>query len=438
MVSEHGDDSPLILLANFASAVTVDLGESEVVRKWSAQAPRKLWLARPGDVLITPVPLSDAFVRYASDLLGMPDGAIDIVVAPDLPDMGTGEAVGHHGLMDLLRGFARRHPGTRLLPTVLDAPSVALAAALGIPVSPFACDLVDPGVVRSVIRLNTKSGFRRVAEELGIRIPEGATCRGDGLPRAVSELLARHERVVLKADRSAGGHGLRFLSRDDPVTVEPGTGSWVVERFVRHTKEVSVMCAAEPTGPRVLFTGEMRTRDGAFIGYRSPLCDVPDSTHRDLERWGLALGRHLGGHGYQGPYSIDALVAEDGTLYATESNVRRTATTTPHAMVTRLSRSSRSGDAGGGSGGGRGGGPQPAWLIAKRHSSVSHTFPGALDLLDAAGLGYTPGRGEGIVLYADRPTAGTGWRYAVIGADPGRTEELEDGLVATLSLGGTH
>ncbi|KIF78123.1 hypothetical protein QR77_38615 [Streptomyces sp. 150FB] len=426
MVSEHGDDSPLIFLANFASAVTVDLGERDVVRRWSAQAPRKMWLSRPGDVLITPVPLSDAFVRYASGLLGMEHGAVDIVVAPDLPDMGTGEAVGHHGLTDLLRSLAQRHPGTRLLPTILDAPSVALAAALGVPVSPFARDLISPGVVHSVTRLNTKSGFRRAAEELGIRIPEGRACEGSDLPRAVSELLACHERVVVKADRSAGGHGLRFLSHDDPVSVEPQRSSWVVERFVRHTKEVSVMCLAEPTGPRILFTGEMRTRDGAFIGYRSPLCDVPDSTHRDLERWGLALGRHLGGHGYQGPYSIDALVAEDGTLYATESNVRRTATTTPHAMVTRLS------------GGGHGDGPQPAWLIAKRDSSVSHTFPGALKLLDAAGLSYTPGRGEGVVLYADRPAAGSEWRYAVIGSDPRRTEELEDSLVTTLRLGGTY
>jgi hypothetical protein len=425
MVSEHGAASPLVILANFASPVTVDLAEREVVREWSTQAPRKVWLGSPGDVLITPVPLSDAFVRYAGDLLGMPDGAIDIVVVPDLPGMGTGEAVGHHGLTDLLRSYAGRHPGTCLLPTILDDPAIALAAALGIPVSPFADGPVIPGVLQSVSRLNTKSGFRRVAEELDIRTPEGSTCHGDSLSRTVSELLACYERVVVKADRSAGGHGLRFVSHDDPLIVEPHpTGSWVVERFVRHTREVSVMCVAEPAAPRVLFTGEMRTRDGAFTGYRSPLCDVPDSTHQDLERWGLALGRHLTSHGYQGPYSIDALVAEDGTLYATESNVRRTATTTPHAMVTRLSRCED--------------GPQPAWLISKRGSSVRHTFPQALHLLDTAGLSYTPGRGEGVVLYADAPAAGAEWRYAVIGSDPRRTEELEDSLVTTLRLGGSH
>ncbi|MEU8699020.1 hypothetical protein AB0C61_15365 [Streptomyces sp. NPDC048680] len=56
MIAEHHDGAPLVLLANFASPVSVSLKASEAVRRWSAQAPRKIWLARPGDVLVTPVP----------------------------------------------------------------------------------------------------------------------------------------------------------------------------------------------------------------------------------------------------------------------------------------------------------------------------------------------------------------------------------------------
>ncbi|WP_181382838.1 hypothetical protein [Streptomyces sp. CG 926] len=41
------------------------------------------------------------------------------------------------------------------------------------------------------------------------------------------------------------------------------------------------------------------------------------------------LGRHLVDHGYSGPFGLDGLVDADGIAYASESNIRRTATTTP-------------------------------------------------------------------------------------------------------------
>ncbi|MFE7356907.1 peptide ligase PGM1-related protein [Streptomyces sp. NPDC057543] len=426
MIAEHDDDAPLVLLANFASPVPASLDASEAVRGWSAQAPRKIWLARPGDVLVSPVPLSEDFLRYAGLLLGLPHDTVEVVVVPDLPGTGMPEAIRHHGLGETLMSLARRHPGTRLLPIVLDGASVALAAELGIQVYPFASGRPGACVLSAVDRLNTKTGFRAVAHARGIRMPEGRVCRGDELPDAVARMVSWFGRAVVKADRSAGGLGMRFFSRHDPAVAaeQDGSGLWVVERCVRHTKEVSVQCVVEAAGPRVMFSGEILTRDGSFTGYRSPLRDVPSGTIAELEGWGLALGQHLAAHRYAGPYGIDALLGADGTLYATESNVRRTATTTPHAMVTRLSHAAKR--------------PTPAWLIAKRTTRAPHTFSQAVQRLHTTGLAYGPAHGEGVILYtgsAGRPTGPSPhWRYAVLGHDRPRIEELESELATVLDL----
>ncbi|WP_407561761.1 peptide ligase PGM1-related protein [Streptomyces sp. 184] len=421
MTSPHHDE-PLIIFANFASAIAVDLRERDILRQWSEQAPREIWLARPGDVLVTPVPLSDAFVTYACSLMRIPRTSFDVVTVPDLPGVPMATAIRRSGLTGLLGRFAARHPGTGLLPIALDAPTLALADDLGVSVSPY--DRTGPRVSAAALAetslLNTKAGFRERAGRLGMRLPRARTCRGPELPGAVREVVAAHGRAVVKRDRSAGGHGIRFVSRRDPgVAAEPDDGElWVVEEYVEHTASVSVQYEVGPDGPRMLFHGEMDTHQGSFTGYRSPLVAPADSSVEELGGWALALGRHLAAHGYRGPYGIDAVLTAGGTVYATESNVRRTATTTPHAMFTRLRRAV--------------GRPAPAWMMARRTSAAPHTLPAALERLHATGLAYDAGRGDGVVLYAGHADHAHDWRYALLGADRDHLAELDTRLATAM------
>ncbi|MFI9103322.1 peptide ligase PGM1-related protein [Streptomyces fildesensis] len=405
-------DQPLVILANFASDIAIDLQQSAILRQWSLQAPREIWLARPGDVLVTPVPLSPAFIRYACSLLDMPIDAISILTVPDVAGEAIADTVRSTRTLTSLRDLVAQRTGYRLLPTALDSATVALAADLDIPISPY--DLgtrgASPDAVAVTALLNTKAGFRTAAQDLGMRLPAGRLCDGSRLPAVARELIGAYQEIVVKPDRSAGGHGLRFISgRDLPLAAESAAGQWVVEEFLADCRSVSAQFHTGEDEPRVLFSGEMSTRDGAFTGYRSPLPDVPERTVKELERWGLDLGDHLAARGYRGPYSIDAMVARHGRLYATEANVRRTATTTPHAMITRLLPSS----------------PTPAWLMGTRRADRVHTFLEAVDLLAAAGLAYDPGTGAGVLLYADAPADGISWRYAITAPDPDRIPQLD-------------
>ncbi|MFF8275968.1 peptide ligase PGM1-related protein [Streptomyces lateritius] len=424
---------PVVVFANFLSDLAVDLEESGALAQWAEQAPRKAWLLRPGDVLVTPVPVSEAFLRYVGGLTRVPADEVTVVEVPSAaggsPSVGAvpmGQALREAGLTERLRTLADGSGGA-LLPTALDASAVTLARDLGITVRPFPTVEAAAAALEVTRRLNTKAGFREVAAELGVRLPDGRVCRRGEVHETVRALLRTYDRVVVKPDRSAGGHGLRFVSRGDPTWTEHALepvggpdGTWVVEECVDVAESVSVQLEVSPAGTRPLYSGVMRTSRGAYTGYASPLPPASRHVSEELERWGRALGGHLARCGYAGPLGLDAMVTTDGTLLAGESNVRRTATTTVQAMVDRLGALS--------------GRPPRAWSVGKGRARRRFGFQEAVDRLTGHGLAFDPARGEGVVLYADAPPDGHSWRYAVIGEYGDGVAEQEARLAAALEF----
>ncbi|MEU7555071.1 peptide ligase PGM1-related protein [Streptomyces sp. NPDC044571] len=407
---------PLLLYANLVSDLAVDLDERDVLRTWAEQAPREVWMLYPGDVLVSPVPVGEEFLAYACGLTGIPPESVTVVDLPQAFGAVDGEAR-HHGAVARVRRASGGRPVGAVLPTALDASAVALADGLGVPLAPYASAAAAGAALEVTRLLNTKAGFRNVARELGMRLPDGRVCRREELAGAVRNLLLTHEQVVVKPDRSAGGHGLRFLSAaagewnpDDLAPVGGAGASWVVEERIDVACSVSIQLETGPHGPRPVFSGEMRTDEGSFTGYVSPLTPPLAHAGPTLEKWGRALGGFLAEHGYAGPFSLDAMVSADGSLFAGESNVRRTATTTPQAMVTRLAATAASAATSASAAGAR----EPAWATGKVQAPRPYRFDEAVTRLHADGTAYDPASGEGVVLYAGAPPDGRTWRYAVI------------------------
>ncbi|MEV7728697.1 peptide ligase PGM1-related protein [Streptomyces sp. NPDC087917] len=420
--------APMVVFANFLSDLAVDLDEGEILTQWARQAPRKAWLLGPGDVLVTPVPLGPEFLRYVYELTAVPPESVAVVTVPPAGAVPLARAVEEAGLAEHLRALAGDR-GAALLPTALDASAIAFARRIGIAVHPYRSVEAAEGALTTTMSLNTKAGFREVAGRLGMRLPAGRTCRRQQVEGVARELLRDYRRVVVKPDRSAGGHGMRFVSRDDLGggaalaldAIGGPDGLWVVEACLDVVESISIQLDVSASGTRALFSGAMRTAQGSFTGYVAPL--PPSCAHvaGELAAWGEALGRHLADQGYAGPFALDALVDTDGVAYANESNIRRTATTTPHAMVTRLTAASSN--------------RRPAWALSKGRAHRPLDFAGALARLRAAGRAFDPQRGEGVVLYADEPPDGVSWRYAVIGASAGDVEEEEAAAAEVLLMG---
>ncbi|MEU9286184.1 peptide ligase PGM1-related protein [Streptomyces sp. NPDC048275] len=408
----------------------MDFDEGEVLAQWAQQAPRKAWLLRPGDVLVSPVPLGRQFLEYVTGLTGVPSESVTVIAVPPVGAVPLAQAVRQAGLTDRLQALADE-PGAVLLPTALDVSAVGFARDLGLTVHPYPTVDDAAAALKMTRLLNTKAGFREVAERLAMRLPAGRVCRRPEVDGVVREFLGQYERVVIKPDRSAGGHGMRFIARGDleggaalELDVIGGpAGTWVVEEYVDVAASVSIQLETTTCGTRVLFSGAMRTARGSFTGYVSPL--PPSCAHvaGELEQWGLHLGRHLAGHGYAGPFGVDALVSTDGSVYADESNIRRTATTTPHAMVTRLTAGTAV--------------ARPAWSVSTGYTRRPFSFEEALARLREQRLAFDPARGEGVVLYADAPSDGRSWRYAVISADADGVAEWDARLSRAMEFEST-
>ncbi|MER7764929.1 peptide ligase PGM1-related protein [Streptomyces sp. NPDC097619] len=414
------------MFANFLSDLAVDLNEGEILTTWAQQAPRKAWLLRPGDVLVTPVPLSRQFLRYVYGLTGVAPESVAIIEVPPAGAVPLAWAVRAAGLLDRVRALAGDR-GAAMLPTALDASAIAFARDVGITVHPYPTLEAAEAALKTTMLLNTKSGFREAAEQLGLRLPAGRVCRRPQVDGMVRELLRDDEGVVVKPDRSAGGHGMRFVSRDElgvgalPLDPVGGPdGLWVVERCLDVSQSASVQLEVSASGTRALFSGAMRTVQGSFTGYVSPLSPSDAHVAAELEEWGKALGRHLADHGYAGPFGLDALVDTEDVTYATESNIRRTATTTPHAMVTRLTAGSAN--------------AHPVWSLSRGRTRTLLDFDGALTRLRDSHLAFDPGRGEGVILYADAPPDGRSWRYAVTARSARDLAEQETALAAVLEF----
>ncbi|MGW1937718.1 preATP grasp domain-containing protein [Streptomyces goshikiensis] len=412
------ESRPTVVFANFLSDLAVDLNEGQILTQWAQQAPRKAWLLRPGDMFVTPVPLSREFLRYVYELTGVPPESVAVIEVPPAGSVPLARAVREAGLVEHVRALAGDR-GAALLPTALDASAIAFARDIGVAVHPYPTVEAAEAALRMTMLLNTKTGFRKTAEHLGMRLPPGRVCPRPQTDDVARELLREYERIVVKPDRSAGGHGMRFVSRDDvrggavlPLdTVGGPEGMWVVEECLNVAESVSIQLEVTTSATHALFSGAMRTAHGSFTGYASPLPLSCAHVADELKEWGTALGRHLADHGYAGPFGLDALVDVDGVVYASESNIRRTATTTPHTMVTRLTAGSAE--------------PHPAWSVAKGWTRSPMDFDGALARLRASRLAFDSDRGEGVILYADAPPDGRSWRYAVIARSADDVEEQE-------------
>ncbi|MFE5612127.1 hypothetical protein, partial [Streptomyces sp. NPDC056540] len=250
--------------------------------------PRRPWTASAA-VFVTPVPLSRDFLRYVYGLTGVPPESVAVVEVPPAGVVPLARAVREAGLVDQVRALAGDR-GAALLPTALDASAVAFARDIGIDVHPHPTVEAAEAALKMTMLLNTKTAFRETAEQLGMRLPPGRMCRRPEAEGVVRDFLRDHEHVVVKLDRSAGGHGMRFVSRDDvrggaslPLDRVGGPdGLWVVEHCLDVAESVSIQLEVSDSGTRAVFSGAMRTVQGSFTGYVSPL--PPSGAHVAEER----------------------------------------------------------------------------------------------------------------------------------------------------------
>jgi hypothetical protein len=424
-------DHHRLIFANTVNEVMTSAPSEAYARSLASVTPRKMWLAREGDVIITPRPIPIAFKEYVCSTLGIRTEAVTTLCpGGDLAEP-LAHAVRRTGMIDDIRQLCTRSL-LRMLCFAPDYPTVALACELGIPMEHYE-HIPSPEVLARIYDLNTKSGFRRAMKALGIRTVPGAYCNGlEELTDSVLSLFEAHNSVIVKLDRSSNGYGHTVIRRDELgstarsslaarlKSVDSQCQEFTVEAFLGFTSVPSVELVIEQTGPRLLYVCDQRCRHRSFTGMVTPPTSLPLHVSEQLLDIGLAFGGWLFDAGIRGVFDVDGGLTHDGILYVTETNLRRTGGTYLDTLVRRLVGLDYL--------------KTHVWIADARSGTLPMDFLQGWSLVQKARLDFQAQPGVGVLLTSDTLDWDGKWRYLIIAQDIGMANEIETNLEHALGL----
>lgn len=416
---------PRTLLANLVNNVMIEAPPDAYARVMAAVTPRKLWLAEPGDCVVTLAPCRSEFREYVAGVVGVPTGTVDIV-APDTPTRE--DACALVARLDATHQVAARPV---LTPFVLDEAVVGLAGLTGVRIDGYH-STPDAETLTAIRYVNTKAGFRAIAAELGLPVaPGGVAYTLADLGRRLERFLATHQAAIVKVNRSSNGHGTFVVTADqrasltqtlrrhaaDPPYRQCG---WVYEEYLPFLAEPSVELLVDDDGVHDFYACEQRTVNNGWTGMVTPVGFDPDTAAATALPALLDAGRRVGNwlreRGYRGYFDVDCgLTADDYVV--TEANVRRTGGTYLEQLARRLHPHDR----------------PVHWRADARPGTTSYDFAGAIRAIDKAGLAGRDSGARGLLL-VDTLTVDGKWRYLVVGPDATSVAELESELADLLEL----
>ncbi|MEV4121656.1 hypothetical protein [Micromonospora sp. NPDC049645] len=408
---------PRTFLANLINDVMIESAPPAYARKMAAVTPRKLWQARPGDCVVTLAPCAPDFREYVERITGVAVGSVDLV-APDRL------ALGH--ACDVIRDLGaqgRVASRTTLVPFVADRRAVAFARRTNMRLHPYHV-LPGPRTLAAIDLINTKAGFRAVAEELGLPVAAGGHASTE--PELVARLepfVHRHGRAIVKVNRSSNGYGTFVVDaqRLEPVATQVRAAvadqparacGWVYEQFLPFTAAPSVELTVDVTGPHEFYLCDQRTRDNAWTGMETPPARTVPAPVRAAA---AQIGDWLAARGYRGYFDVDAGLVGD-TFVVTEANVRRTGGTYLEELARRLMPD----------------GPT-RWRADARRGTTRLDFARAVRALDHAGLADPKAPARALLLVDTLELDGL-WRYLVIGRSADAVAATEHELTHLLEL----
>jgi hypothetical protein len=324
---------------------------------------RLLWMAKEGDVVVVPGPVSPEFFGYVQETLGLPVRSVQIfswngILADDV-------LVSEEFVIEL-----RKRLGTRtdweIMPCRFTEGTAALAELLDCP--PRAGDDFD--LQRGSDLLNRKSHFRQLAAGLGLPLPAGSVVRTPAaLARTIERLLPVTGTVILKADNAGGGTGNIVLTTGahGPLPgaretrqvraagpemaarlwaelTDPANPVIVAEAYHLSSRMFYFEYLVEETGrPRFVDSGSIRLEASddpdaptlSWIGLEIP-ADLPSYSLAEAAGWAAAYARQAASLGYRGYLNIDAVLTDDGQVLFNECNGRWGGGLVLHEVAERL------------------------------------------------------------------------------------------------------
>ncbi|MFI9721801.1 peptide ligase PGM1-related protein [Streptomyces sp. NPDC052396] len=397
---------------------------------------RQLWLVRPGDVVISPIPVDEPFLRYVCGELGVDRDTVQVVNAGgELTD----KALVHPDLVEWLRPMTK--DDAQLLPAAHTEGVAALARLLGLPPGPglrFAAQ-------RGPVLLNRKSHFRQLAVGAELPVPAGSVVTGAReLAAAIRRHLPRTGTVIVKRDDDLGGQGnvaltlgdtsplpgvCRTLAATDPrtaadalwaeltddhnpvVVVEsyhPATHSFYAEYLIAEDGRITFLNSG---GIRRSPDPDPAAAELVWVGLELP-ADLPPGTASRALTAAARMVALAAAIGYRGHINIDGIRTTDGSVLFNEVNARWGGSLALHTIGERLL------------------GPDYAdhHVISGLRDITALPLPEALRILREQGLAFSAATKEGVVIVGADPQLGAPLECVALAPSTARARQIETRL----------
>jgi hypothetical protein len=202
-------------------------------------------------------------------------------------------------------------------------------------------------------KYGTKSGFRNLAEKIGVPCPKGFEDLNDKekVLEAILNLKGKAEEIVIKEDEGLGGRASTVLNLNDffkkfkketedllwealhripQVSKDSG---YIVEEWIPEVlSSPSVQIEINSKGKVSIFSSHDQNLSGKYKKYVG--CIYPSSGIKKFEKEILAdstkVAEFLRDEGYVGFFGLDLVITEN-SYYFVEANIRKTATIYPRA-----------------------------------------------------------------------------------------------------------
>lgn len=205
-----------------------------------------------------------------------------------------------------------------------------------------------------VKNIDLKSGFRALISSSYLKhqipIPAGYSCKT--VEQAVKKAYlfsSKGEECIIKPDNGEDGIGQKRVPPDSSISSVLNIisnnkflnhGAVVVEKFIESDNNIvspSIEYYIKDDKLYYLYScAQALSQDRTFLGVDIGPSILPTKIKREMIRMGDVFGRTLATLGYRGFFDIDFIVDKDQTVYAVESNLRRTGATHVHAIGQQL------------------------------------------------------------------------------------------------------
>ncbi|MER9871369.1 peptide ligase PGM1-related protein [Mesorhizobium sp. M0136] len=435
-----------VILANFGSDVTVpavDLLSDADLKANAVASKQMIWFAQDNDILVTPTPVTHAFLEYTNLLKGG-SKVTTLSVSPEptkrpLPISAKHLEAGSH-LCNSLTLLARHHVSC-LKPSIADGVSACIAELLGdVPVMfPHANGPASPEATRL---LNDKAKFREFAPPLGVPIARGSICVCEReMANAICRLLSDFDHAILKMARHSGGKGNVIISKGVERSLQGATRSVsipdvdlnliraalhdiglvatqmepvIVEVYSENESSIGVHFDIGTDRVDLVGVASIRLNPGYGGTYWSK--SLADDLPKDVMSWCHRLGDYAQQIGYVGPLSVDVVKGKEVGFFACEVNGRHGSFSLIRAVSTSV-------------------GFEPALkdgecvALSRIAVPIDVRFSDLVDLLEKSQLHYKPSVKRGAIVITDGYDGTGPFDFVSVGRDLREAKEIEYAIV---------